>query len=183
MVFYGLVSTRNSHFIVSALHKQVESSTSVRALNIYGDTPAGNYWALSLGTPAPTTRTLGSVWLSHCQIAYTICNANISWKFPASSSPYHIFQPEPIDIDFFNPDYFNLKPIGGAYHINKRHTRIYILFFRSFWKFEVGEDSRVLFYYFAVLYLLYLILTILNIYYTLLFFNIIILYYSTIIVL
>ena len=53
---------------------------------------------------------------------------------------HHIFQPELIGIDFFNLDYFNLKGFGGAYHINKRHTRIYILFFRSFWKVRVGED-------------------------------------------
>ena len=45
---------------------------------------------------------------------------------------HQIFQPQLIGIDFFNLDYFNLKPIGGAYHINIRHTRIYILFFRSF---------------------------------------------------
>jgi len=44
------------------------------------------------------------------------------------------FQPEPADIDFFNPDYFNLKGFGGAYHINKRGAPIYILFFRIFWK-------------------------------------------------
>ena len=47
---------------------------------------------------------------------------------------HQIFQPEPAGLDFFNPDYFNLKPIGGAYHINKRGARIYILFFRNFWK-------------------------------------------------
>ena len=39
-----------------------------------------------------------------------------------------------IGLHFFNLDYFNLKPIGGAYHINIRHTRIQILFFRSFLK-------------------------------------------------
>jgi hypothetical protein len=47
---------------------------------------------------------------------------------------FDYFQPEPIDLDFFNLNYFNLKPIGGAYLINKRRTRIYILFFRSFLK-------------------------------------------------
>jgi len=72
-----------------------------------------------------------------------------------------IFQRGGIDLDFFNLDYFNLKPIGGAYHINIRHTRIYILFFRSFWKVRVGI-------WFAGTILLFrgTMFTILNTYYT-----------------
>ena len=53
---------------------------------------------------------------------------------------HQIFQPEPVGLDFFNGRNLNVNPFGGAYHINIRHTRIYILFFRSFWKVRVGED-------------------------------------------
>jgi len=71
----------------------------------------------------------------------------------ASAWP-QIFQPELIDLDFFNPEISTRKPFRGAYHINKRGAPIYILFFRIFWKVWGGIGSRVLFYYFAVLYLL-----------------------------
>jgi len=74
---------------------------------------------------------------------------------------HHIFQPELIGIDFFNLDYFNLKPIDPVYPINIRHTRIHILFFRSFWKVRVGIG-------FAGTILLFrgTMFTILNTYYT-----------------
>ena len=54
------------------------------------------------------------------------------------------FQPRGTDLDFFNPNYFNLNPIGGVHAINIRDAHIYILFFRSFWKVGVGLISRVL---------------------------------------
>ena len=74
---------------------------------------------------------------------------------------HQIFQPEPVDLDFFNGRNLNVNPFGGAYHINIRHTRIYILFFRSFWKVRVGI-------WFAGTILLFrgTMFTILNTYYT-----------------
>ena len=80
-----------------------------------------------------------------------------------------ISQPKPVGIDFFNLDYFNLKAIGGVYPLNKRPTRILILFFRIFWEFRVGMVRG---YYFNIsrYYSYYTNTYYSNIYYSLLFF-------------